>query len=56
MPYSSCRLSFKILNESFPTAINIGFALTDMIKHDLGVFTEYNYSIKKIDSDFFEDE
>ncbi|MDO5815123.1 MAG: restriction endonuclease, partial [Methanobrevibacter sp.] len=27
-----------------------------MIKHDVGVFTEYNYSIKKIDSDFFEDE
>jgi len=27
-----------------------------MIKHDVGVFTEYNYSIKKIDSDFFEEE
>ena len=27
-----------------------------MIKHDVGVFTEYTYSIKKIDSDFFEED
>lgn len=27
-----------------------------MIKHNVGVFTEYTYSIKKIDSDFFEEE
>lgn len=27
-----------------------------MIKHDVGVFTEYNYAIKKIDKDFFEED
>ena len=27
-----------------------------LIKHDVGVFTEYNYAIKKIDKDFFEDD
>lgn len=50
--------AIKISKESAAQIVLIdGEKLTQlMIKHDVGVFTEYNYSIKKIDKDFFDED
>lgn len=50
--------AIDISNESDAQIVLIdGKKLTQlMIEHNVGVFTEYNYAIKKIDKDFFEED